>query len=114
MIIAIPYVDGGVNQHFGRSQAFVIAEVADGRVVSKTIQPVGDLQHDHGGLARFLQDHGTEVVLAGGMGAPMQEALKAAGFTLYCGVSGEVDEVLKAFLAGDMEQSEGTCGHHHG
>ena len=48
------------------------------------------------------------------MGAPMQEALKAAGFSLYCGVSGPVDQVLAAFLGGVIEQSEGTCGHHHG
>lgn len=114
MIIAVPYVDGEVNGHFGRTEAFLIAEVGDGKVISRNVRPVEGLQHDHGGLAGFLQAQGTEVILAGGMGAPMQEALKAAGFSLYCGVSGPVDQVLAAFLGGAIEQSEGTCGHHHG
>ena len=82
MIIAVPYVDGEVNGHFGRTEAFLIAEVGDGRVLSKAVRPVEGLQHDHGGLAGFLKGQGTEVILAGGMGAPMQQALKAAGFTL--------------------------------
>lgn len=114
MIIAVPYVDGEVNGHFGRTEAFLIAEVGDGRVISQTVRPVEGLQHDHGGLAGFLKAQGTEVILAGGMGAPMQDALKAAGFSLYCGVSGPVDDALAAFLSGAIEQSEGTCGHHHG
>ena len=114
MIIAVPYVDGEVNGHFGRTEAFLIAEVRDGRVLSKAVRTVDGLQHDHGGLAGFLKAQGAEVILAGGMGAPMQQALKAAGFSLYCGVAGPVDQVLAAFLSGAIEQSEGTCGHHHG
>ena len=114
MIIAVPYVDGEVDGHFGRTEAFLIADVGDGRVLSKAVRPVEGLQHDHGGLAGFLKGQGTEVILAGGMGAPMQQALKAAGFTLYCGVSGPVDDVLAAFLSGAIEQTESTCGHHHG
>jgi predicted Fe-Mo cluster-binding NifX family protein len=114
MIIAVPYVDGEVDGHFGRTEAFLIAVVGDGRVLSKAVRPVEGLQHDHGGLAGFLKGQGTEVILAGGMGAPMQQALKAAGFSLYCGVAGPVDQVLAAFLSGGIEQSEGTCRHHRG
>jgi predicted Fe-Mo cluster-binding NifX family protein len=112
--VALPYANGEVDGHFGRTEAFLIVEVGDGRVLSKAVRPVEGLQHDHGGLAGFLKAQGAEVILAGGMGAPMQQALKAAGFALYCGVSGPVDHVLAAFLSGTIEQSEGTCGHHHG
>ncbi|MCJ7796073.1 MAG: hypothetical protein MUQ56_04805, partial [Thermoleophilia bacterium] len=114
MIVALPYANGEVNGHFGRTEAFLIAEVGDGRVLSTNVRPVEGLQHDHRGLVGFLKAQGAEVILAGGMGAPMQQALKAAGFSLYCGVSGPVDYVLAAFLSGAIEQSEGTCGHHHG
>jgi predicted Fe-Mo cluster-binding NifX family protein len=72
------------------------------------------MQHNHSGIAGFLKEQGVEVILAGGMGAPMQQALKAQGFDLYCGVSGPAVQAIEAFLRGETEQSESTCGHHHG
>lgn len=114
MIIAVPYVDGQVNAHFGQTQAFLIAEAEGGAVKESTVYPVAGLQHDHGGLAGFLASQGVEVILAGGMGAPMQQALSQAGFELYCGVSGSAAQAVEAFLGGEIVQSTATCGHHHG
>lgn len=114
MIIAVPYAEGMVNGHFGRTQAFLVAEARDGAVVDMTLYSVEGLQHNHGGLAGFLQSRGVEVVLAGGMGEPMQQALKQAGFTLYCGVSGPAQEAVEAFLRGELVPAEATCGEHEG
>lgn len=112
MVIAVPYANGQVNQHFGQTQAFLITQARDGGLVDSAVHAVDGLQHDHGGLAGFLRGQNVEVVLAGGMGAPMQEALKAAGFQIYCGVSGRATDAVEAFLRGDIEQSDATCGHH--
>jgi predicted DNA-binding protein (UPF0251 family)/predicted Fe-Mo cluster-binding NifX family protein len=114
MVIAVPYLEGQVNAHFGSTQAFLVAEAEGGQVTRTTLYEVEGMQHNHSGIAGFLQTQHVEVILAGGMGAPMQQALKQAGFALYCGVSGPVDEVLQAFLHGEIEHSEATCGHHHG
>lgn len=114
MIIAVPYLDGHVNGHFGRTQAFLVAEAEDGWVKESTVYSVAGLQHDHSGLAGFLASRGVEVILAGGMGAPMQQALTHAGFELYCGVSGPAADAVEAFLRGELAQSDATCGHHHG
>ena len=114
MIIAIPYLEGEVNAHFGSTQAFLVAETAEGQVQKSTVYEVQGMQHDHSGIAGFLKEQGVEVILAGGMGGPMQQALKQAGFDLYCGVAGPADEAIEAFLRGKIEQSEATCGHHHG
>ena len=114
MIIAVPYVAGTVNGHFGRTDAFLIANATGSDVVESAVHQVEDLQHDHEGLAGFLKSRNVDVILAGGMGAPMQEALKAAGFSVYCGVSGPADSAVEAFLHGTIEPSEDTCGHHHG
>lgn len=114
MVIAVPYLDGQVNAHFGRTQAFLVAEAADGAVKESTVYTVAGLEHDHGGLAGFLAGRGVDVILAGGMGGPMQQALKAAGFQLYCGVSGPATGAVEAYLRGELTQSEATCGHHHG
>jgi predicted Fe-Mo cluster-binding NifX family protein len=114
MIIAVPYLQGNVNAHFGSTQAFLIAQAADGRVEKTSVFEVQGMQHNHSGIAGFLKEQGVEVILAGGMGAPMQQALKQSGFRLYCGVTGPVLEAVDAFLRGEIEHSESTCGHHHG
>lgn len=114
MIIAVPYLQGDVNAHFGSTQAFLVAEAVDGNVERASVFEVQGMQHNHAGIAGFLKEQGVEVILAGGMGAPMQQALKTQGFELYCGVSGPAVDAVEAFLRGEMEQSESTCGHHHG
>jgi predicted DNA-binding protein (UPF0251 family)/predicted Fe-Mo cluster-binding NifX family protein len=114
MIIAVPYLDGEVNAHFGSTREFLVAETAEGRVQKSAIYEVQGIQHDHSGIAGFLKGQGVEVIIAGGMGGPMQQALKQAGFNLYCGVAGPATEVVEAFLRGQIQQSEATCGHHHG
>ncbi len=114
MVIAVPYADGQVNAHFGQTQAFLIAEAEDGALKESTVYAVNGLEHDHSGLAGFLASRGVDVILAGGMGAPMQRALSSAGFDLYCGVSGPAAAAVEAFLGGEIVQSEATCGQHHG
>jgi predicted DNA-binding protein (UPF0251 family)/predicted Fe-Mo cluster-binding NifX family protein len=114
MIVAVPYLEGDVNAHFGSTRAFLLAEAVDGRVERTTVYEVQGMQHNHAGIAGFLKEQGVEVILAGGMGGPMQHALKMQGFELYCGVSGPAVQAVEAFLRGEIEQSESTCGHHHG
>ena len=112
MIIAVPYLEGQINAHFGRTEQFLIARVEEGAVAESEVRAVPGLQHDHGGLAAFLQEAAVEVILAGGMGRPMQQALQRAGFELYCGVSGGAADALEAYLRGEIEQSDASCGHH--
>jgi predicted DNA-binding protein (UPF0251 family)/predicted Fe-Mo cluster-binding NifX family protein len=114
MIVAVPYLRGEVNAHFGSTQAFLIAEGVDGRVERTSVFEMQGMQHNHAGISGFLKEQGVQVILAGGMGGPMQQALKAQGFELYCGVGGSALEAVEAFLRGEIEQSEATCGHHHG
>ncbi len=114
MIVAVPYLEGNINAHFGSTQAFLIAEAVDGAVERTAVFEVQGMQHNHSGIAGFLKEQGVEVILAGGMGPPMQQALKMQGFELYCGVSGPAVPAIEAFLRGEIEQSESTCGHHHG
>jgi predicted DNA-binding protein (UPF0251 family)/predicted Fe-Mo cluster-binding NifX family protein len=114
MIVAVPYLDGNVNAHFGSTQAFLVAQTAEGKVEQTSLFEVQGMQHNHSGIAGFLKEQGVTVILAGGMGGPMQQALKQVGFNLYCGVSGPALEAIEAFLRGDIVQSESTCGHHHG
>lgn len=114
MIVAVPYLDGEVNAHFGSTQAFLLAETTDEKVTKTSVFELQGMQHNHAGIAGFLKEQGVQVILAGGMGTPMQQALKAQGFELYCGVGGPAVEAIEALLRGEIAQSEATCGHHHG
>ena len=114
MIVAVPYLQGNVNAHFGSTQAFMVAETAEGRVTKATVYEVQGMQHNHAGIAGFLKEQGVNVIIAGGMGPPMQQALKTQGFELYCGIQGPALAAVEGFLRGEIVQSESTCGHHDG
>jgi len=114
MIVAVPYLNGEVNAHFGSTQAFLLAETSDDKVIDTSVHELHGMQHNHSGIAGFLKEQGVQAIIAGGMGSPMQQALKGQGFELYCGVGGSAVEAVEALLRGEIEQSETTCGHHHG
>ncbi len=114
MVIAVPHESGSVNQHFGRTREFLVASTQDGAIQERSVYEVPGMQHNHSALATFLQDRGVDVILAGGMGAPMREALERTGFEVICGVSGPAEEAVGAYLRGEVEPGPATCGHHHG
>jgi predicted DNA-binding protein (UPF0251 family)/predicted Fe-Mo cluster-binding NifX family protein len=107
--VAVPYLAGRVSEDFGSAKAFLVAEAAGQHVERTSIFEVQGVQHSHAGMTGFLRGQDVEVVLAGEMGAPMQQVLRRAGFRLYCGVSGPAPQAVEDFLRGDIEQSEASC-----
>lgn len=111
MKIAMPYNHGRINEHFGISQEFVIFNVEDGKIGRKHIISSGDLQHNHGGLADLFTMEGVKVVIAGGMGPPMVNALKLVGLEVITGASGDAEKVATDFLSGQLVTSSIGCDH---
>ena len=114
MKIAVTYEGGYVFQHFGHTAAFKIYDVQDTQIISALV--VDTNGHGHGALAGFLKENGVDVLLCGGIGGGAQMALQEAGIQLYGGVSGEADEAVAAFLAGQLQYNPCVrCSHHdHG
>jgi hypothetical protein len=56
MIVAVPYLQGNVNAHFGSTQAFLVAQTADGKVEQTSLFEVQGMQHNHSGIAGFLKE----------------------------------------------------------
>ena len=81
MRIAVPYENGNIFQHFGRSEAFKFYDVADGAVTAAAV--VSTNGSGHGALAGFLAANHADVVICGGIGGGAQSALPrpASGFT---------------------------------
>lgn len=114
MKIAVTYEDGQVFQHFGHTAQFKVYDVQDGAVVSSAVVPT--MGSGHGALAGFLQDHGVQTLICGGIGGGAQMALADAGITLYGGVQGSADEAVQALLSGTLAYDKDVrCDHHdHG
>ena len=123
MKIAVTYENGQVFQHFGHCEQFKLYDAADGAVTSS--QVVSAVGSGHGALAGFLQSHGVDTLICGGIGAGARTALAEAGIQLYPGASGDADAQVEALLAGRLSYDPDTvcahhdhgeghdCGHHH-
>jgi predicted Fe-Mo cluster-binding NifX family protein len=114
MKIAMPYLNGQVNAHFGTSREFIVLEAENGKITDKKILN-NKLLHNHGGLAGLLSAEGVGVIITGGIGAPMAEALQRTGLQVVSGASGEVEKVALDFLSGQLvtSGSQCDCGGHH-
>lgn len=111
MKIAVPFEDNQVFQHFGHTETFKMFEIAKGEIVSEEV--VSSDCGGHGALAGFLESHGVNVVICGGIGGGAKTALSQAGINIFAGVSGSVDDAVKSYLGGKLQYtSEATCDHH--
>jgi len=112
MRIAVATEDGYVAQHFGRCPKFTILEVKDGQIVNQSVlENPGYRTHQPGLVPTFLRNQGVDCVIAGGMGPNAVNMLESFGIKVILGVTGKVEEVMKAFISGSLEGGESLCDH---
>ena len=111
MKIAVTCENNEVFQHFGHTPEFAIFSVEDGHIVSKRNLSCGET--GHGALAGLLKDDGVDLLICGGIGGGAQMALAEAGVQLIGGAAGNVDEVVAAFLKGELDVNPDFLCHHH-
>ena len=82
--IAIPYAEGRIFPHLGKSTQFKIYKIEKDRVVSSEVADTEGTGHED--LALWLVWHGVNAVICGNVGPGMQGALAGAGISLgHCG-----------------------------
>lgn len=111
MKIAVTYDNGNVFQHFGKTEKFKVYEVEDQKVVSSEVIESNGV--GHGALAGLLAEQDIAVLICGGIGGGAQAALNEAGIELCAGAEGNTDEVVEAYLRGELISSGANCDHHH-
>ena len=121
MRIGVTYENGEIFQHFGHTEQFKLYDIENGEI--KQTQIVDTNGQGHGALSSFLTNAGVEVLICGGIGGGAQAALAAAGIQLFGGVSGNADEAVKNYIAGNLNynpavhcthhEHEHSCGSHH-
>lgn len=112
MKIAVPYENGEIFQHFGRTRQFKLYDVSDGQVTGTEVLDTGG--SGHGALAGWLSGHQADVLICGGIGSGAQEALASAGIRLYGGAAGSADQAVRDFLAGVLQYNPDIQCDHHG
>ncbi|MGN0293187.1 MAG: NifB/NifX family molybdenum-iron cluster-binding protein [Lachnospiraceae bacterium] len=110
MKIAVTYDNGAVFQHFGRTEQFKVYEAEDKKVVSSEV--ISSNGSGHGALAGVLAGQGIDVLICGGIGGGAQTALEEAGIELIAGAEGNTDEVVEAYLRGELSSTGSNCHHH--
>lgn len=110
-IIAIPFADGKIFQHFGQASQFKLYTIEQGAVVDSEICDTGVIGHDE--VALWLVTHGVNVVICDNIGPGSQGALAAAGIITLAGVKETADNAINKLIAGQLEAVQtATCNHH--
>ena len=63
-------------------------------------------------IASVMQEMGITLMLAGNMGMGAYNKLSAHGIAVIRGCQGKVDDVLNAYLNGELKDSLESCDHH--
>ena len=111
MRIAVPYENGEVFQHFGRTENFKLYDIDGGEIVGAQILDGEGIGHE--ALAELLAKHKVDTLICGGLGEGAMRALKEAGILVCPGASGSADAAVAAFLDGDLVPGEANCDYHH-
>ena len=107
MKIAVPYLDGNVNAHFGHTREMKIYEIRDGAVSGSEIITIEKGGHE--AIADLLDGLDVAAVICDGLGANAQTALADRRIMVYSGVTGPADEAVDAFLQGELTENGATC-----
>ena len=112
MKIAVPTRGGAVDNHFGHCDHYTIFTIVDGDVRMKEILPSPQGCGCKSGVVFDLCHKGVGVMLAGNIGNGAMNVLQDNGIKVIRGCSGNVDDLVKAYLAGEVEDDGTVCDHH--
>lgn len=111
MKIAIAKNGNIVSGHFGHCEGFETFEVADGKILERAFIP--SPVHQPGILPPFLAEKGVNVIIAGGMGGAAVELFKERNIDVVIGAQGDLDDVIKKYLDGELKSTVSACEEHH-
>ena len=103
LVIAVPTDESGRVGSWGRAKCVAVATTEDGEVKSWEECDVGwDVLHDagsdrahHARVARFVKDHGVDIVVVQHMGPGMVQMLERMGLKIDAGVLGDARHAVR-------------------
>ena len=113
MKIAVPTKENNqVDNHFGHCVFYTIYTVENNEVTTKDTLPSPQGCGCKSGIVNVLHQMGVNVMPAGSMGAGALNVLSSNGIEVVRGCSGDIDELVTAYLAGGIADSGIGCAAH--
>ena len=111
MKIAIASDKDKVTEHFGHCEGFIIYTIENNEIKSKEM--VQNPGHKPGFLPVFLHERGVTTIISGGMGGGAVDLFNEKDIEVVIGAKGQSDDVIKSYLAGDLEFTGSVCHDHN-
>jgi predicted Fe-Mo cluster-binding NifX family protein len=112
MKIAVPTRNGQVDDHFGHCESYTIFTIENGKVEKEEIMKSPEGCGCKSNIAPILSQMGVKVMLAGNMGMGALGVLNYSGIEVIRGCSGDVKNVIKAYLEEAITDSGESCHNH--
>jgi predicted Fe-Mo cluster-binding NifX family protein len=106
--VAVAHAGDSVAPCFGFSGTITIFTIERKRVVDSTdfwLQSRDELDR-----VRLLRDQGVQVLICGGIQERIEDILTAHDIEVISWVTGTTDELLQAFIRGQLEPGSGRLG----
>jgi predicted Fe-Mo cluster-binding NifX family protein len=121
--VAVPTDDGEtISRHFGQAKFFKIISLENERVVYSEMRQKATHQHGdysqsgamHPGQKMVEDLADCQVLISGGMGAPVLNRATAAGLKVFLTGNTSIDAAVQAYLAGTLENNPALVHVQHG
>ena len=99
-----------VTNHFGHCEEFIWYGVDGGEIIEK--EGIKNPGHKPGFLPKYLADLGLNTLITGGIGRKAIDIFLSKDIKVITGASGQVDEVIKAYLGGNLQSTKSICEEH--
>lgn len=110
MKIAIASEGKNVSGHFGHCEGFTMYEIEENKVLNSEFLP--NPGHRPGFLPIFLKEQGIDLIISGGMGGSAQQLFIDNGIDIVVGAKGSCDDVIKAYINGELKSTGSVCEEH--
>jgi len=112
--IAVPVTGGKLSAHFGHCEEFVVfsAKATSEGTTAEVVEVLEAPAHEPGLLPAWLNEHGVNMVIAGGMGSRAQDLFCQAGIEVMVGAaSTDPKEIVQSYLDGTLVAGQNVCDH---
>lgn len=109
MRIAVTYKDGMIFENFGHTPQFKFYNTDRGKTYREQVIDAPS-KKGHSARIDFLKKLSTDILICDRLGDKAQKELKAAGITIYPGITGSADQAAIAYLLGTLPENEVVAG----
>ena len=113
MRVALPTNERKLSIHFGHCAEFAVVDFNEETKKVEKVEFLAPPSYEPGALPKWLNEHGVNLIIAGGIGMRAQEILKGHGINVVSGVTADesAEEIVVKFFNDELEFGNNICDH---